>query len=51
MSLIDPITCESDSEFRCVDGQACIDMSRRCDSHPDCVDGSDELNCGEWVMS
>ena len=45
--LLEPLSCEPDSEFLCADGQACIDVSRRCDSHPDCVDGSDELDCGE----
>ena len=46
---LEPQSCKSDSEFRCADGQACIDVRRRCDLHPDCIDGSDEVDCGEWV--
>lgn len=39
-------TCEM-SEFQCVDGN-CILHAWRCDNSPDCFDGSDEVNCGEW---
>ena len=33
------------SEFRCNSGQ-CIKISDRCNLKADCVDGSDEMNCG-----
>ena len=36
-------TCGPD-KYTCNDG-LCIDMLKRCDSWPDCIDKSDELNC------
>ncbi|XP_039313953.1 basement membrane-specific heparan sulfate proteoglycan core protein isoform X28 [Solenopsis invicta] len=30
--------------FRCNDG-LCLDIKRRCDGRPHCLDGSDEINC------
>jgi hypothetical protein len=37
--------CES-SEFRCGDG-TCISENWRCDSESDCLDNSDEADCGK----
>lgn len=34
------------NQFRCASGQ-CVLIKQQCDSFPDCVDGSDELMCGE----
>lgn len=34
------------NQFRCASGQ-CILLKQQCDSFPDCIDGSDELMCGE----
>ena len=31
--------------FQCSDGRKCIDINWVCDSHRDCVDGSDEVDC------
>ena len=36
------------NQFRCASGQ-CILIKQQCDSFPDCIDGSDELMCGEWL--
>ena len=33
-------------EFQCASGQ-CIDQTRSCDGYHDCVDRSDEINCGK----
>lgn len=37
--------CSKSSEFRCRDG-SCIDLALLCDGIPNCVDYSDEENCG-----
>lgn len=34
------------NQFRCASGQ-CVLIKQQCDSFPDCIDGSDELMCGE----
>lgn len=39
----------SDDEFRCKNNQ-CIDIRRRCNGHKECVDGSDEDDCGKCTM-
>ncbi len=39
--------CDS-SQFTCGSGSVrCVDVSKRCDKTPDCLDGSDERDCGE----
>uniref|UniRef100_A0A7E4VEE2 Chitin-binding type-2 domain-containing protein n=1 Tax=Panagrellus redivivus TaxID=6233 RepID=A0A7E4VEE2_PANRE len=38
-------TCTPNQFACCAMPQSCIDMSRRCDGHPDCADGEDETNC------
>ena len=36
-------------QFRCRDG-TCLDSRRRCDTRPDCLDGSDEESCGQYFL-
>jgi len=36
----------TEHEFRCSDG-SCITLTWKCDLERDCIDGSDELDCGE----
>ena len=48
---VEPVTCNPESEFRCIDGISCIELYRRCDSLADCADGSDEEGCGEWQLA
>ena len=38
------IECRPD-EFQCYDDGLCLSQRQRCDDHPDCHDGSDELDC------
>uniref|UniRef100_A0A914PAU9 Chitin-binding type-2 domain-containing protein n=1 Tax=Panagrolaimus davidi TaxID=227884 RepID=A0A914PAU9_9BILA len=38
-------TCTENQYACCAEPQQCIDLSRRCDSHPDCSNGEDENNC------
>ena len=36
----------TEHEFRCSDG-SCVTLTWKCDLERDCIDGSDELECGE----
>lgn len=36
------MVCDSETDFVCNDGLACVDLRRRCDGYPDCSDSSDE---------
>lgn len=38
------------NQFRCASGQ-CVLIKQQCDSFPDCMDGSDELMCGELAST
>ena len=40
-------TCSLD-QFQCKASMHCISKLWVCDEDPDCADGSDEANCGEW---
>ncbi|KAG7154444.1 G-protein coupled receptor GRL101-like 4, partial [Homarus americanus] len=35
------------NEYQC--GETCIDLVRRCDTHPDCPDAADEVNCETYA--
>ena len=39
----------SEDEFRCSDGE-CIAARFNCSGHPECMDGSDETNCGKKII-
>ncbi|KAE9553467.1 hypothetical protein FO519_003339 [Halicephalobus sp. NKZ332] len=43
-------TCTENQYACCAEPQMCIDLSRRCDSHPDCSNGEDETNCPSCAM-
>lgn len=38
--------CDDSNEFRCKDG-SCISVDNVCNGRVDCLDHSDELNCGK----
>uniref|UniRef100_A0A667YJF4 SCO-spondin n=1 Tax=Myripristis murdjan TaxID=586833 RepID=A0A667YJF4_9TELE len=44
-----PSPC-SPKQFSCGSGE-CVHLDRRCDLHKDCVDGSDEKDCVDCIMS
>jgi len=39
--------CRS-NQFHCSRGTSCIRSEQECDGNFDCVDASDEANCGMW---
>ena len=41
-------TCQPE-QFAC-DNAFCIAMEKRCDAKEDCLDGSDEQDCGKLIM-
>ena len=41
------INCSSESEFDC-GHSVCIGRWQICNNYPDCLDGRDELNCGNY---
>ena len=44
--LVLPGECQSSGRFYCEENGLCIDGSLRCDQQKDCLNGSDEQNCG-----
>lgn len=41
-------TC-TPGQFKCSDG-TCISQSKLCDGLPDCMHGTDEMNCGMCIL-
>ena len=42
--------CHEETEFRCEDGDVCVDRIGVCDVIMDCPDRSDEENCREFYL-
>ena len=47
---VDEVTCAS-NEYRCPPNGPCISGNRRCDGHPHCPGGQDEMDsvCGKYI--
>lgn len=43
------VACRLD-QFRCANGQLCIEQSAKCDHKNDCSDNSDELDCSKLYL-
>ena len=41
-------SCEL-NEFRCKNGEKCIDNYKKCNYRKECSDGSDEEDCSKWL--
>ena len=38
------------SEFRCANGEKCIQQYQKCNHRAECSDGSDEQDCSEFTI-
>ena len=47
-NITDATVCQ-DGFWKCKTGKTCIPVNRKCDSHFDCGDKSDEANCTQGM--
>ena len=40
--------CEPVTEFECIADGSCIPVIDVCDGYIDCINGTDEQDCGKW---
>ena len=42
-------SCNPDYQIECADGR-CLPEAYKCDGRKDCIDGVDEIGCGESLL-
>lgn len=48
LMILASVPCHGEKWSRCKIGKQCVPMEKWCDYRVDCMDGSDEKNCGKF---
>lgn len=50
LMILASVPCPGENWSRCKIGKQCVPMEKWCDYKVDCMDGSDEKNCGKFYI-